>query len=226
MVFRDRLTSFVFRSMSRIQITLGRNSSNERIRESLEPMPHLFISYSNADQWIAWTALLDIPDHAIVYSLGESAAQADSIRMFGLVSEATYDPVPGARDFFKELMKELGRRLKRSGKAELPVLVLMSDVMKLFGPGEGRQAQSFLKLLLAGPSVNMHVIAGSNFSYHTLMKQLLTLQIKMNSQLQFFLQQYRLQAVPPLGWELIINPERLIYVRRPGFPVYNHYFWI
>lgn len=212
--------------MNPIYIPIGRNSNSELIEESMDLMPHLFISYSNADQWNAWTAALRIPDHGLVYTLGRSGIAAQRIHGFGMEPEAPYDPVPGAREFFRELMKELGRRLKRTGKPELPVLVLMSDVMKLFGPGGGRQAQAFLKLLLAGPSVNIRVVAASNFSYRTLMNQLLSLQVKMNPQLRDFLQQYRLQVVPPLGWELIINPENLIYVRKPGEPDFTHYFWI
>jgi hypothetical protein len=125
-----------------------------------------------------------------------------------------------------QLLLKSNPEIKKTAPAFAPIFIFIEDTIQLLGPSKSNLGIALLKILLAGDQVNMHCICASNFSYHTLIKQLSHIHIPANKMLYNFTRDFELTAIPPLGAEIIFSAEDLIFFKKKGEMNYQTLFWI
>jgi hypothetical protein len=227
-----------------MEISIGRDSSNNVFYRSINSLPHLFISYSYNEQ------LVNFCKHIIV-----EISQPPHPQFFFLLSEEntkqllinsdipfqkhncvtngeSLGNIPSRKKFFSRLIRIMNHRLrlfkemgctsikdyneKNKSKPLKSTIVFIDDTFGLLLPSKSNAGLAFVKLLLAGQATGIHCITASAFSYKNLITQLVNLNVKINQQVSGFIMENNLNTLPPLAAELVINPEDFIYFKEKG----------
>jgi hypothetical protein len=227
-----------------MEISIGRDSSNQVFYKSINSLPHLFISYSYNEQ------LVNFFKHNIL-----ELSQQPRTQFFFLLSEENTKQllintdisfpnhncvtngespgnIPSRKKFFSSIARIMNHRLrlfkkkgctsindyndKNKSKPLQNIIVFIDDTFGLLLPSKSNAGLSFVKLLLAGQATGIHCITASAFSYKNLITQLVNLNVKINQHVSGFITENNLNTLPPLAAELVINPEDFIYFKEKG----------
>lgn len=227
-----------------MEISIGRDSSNQVFYKSINSLPHLFISYSYNEQ------LVNFFKHTIA-----ELSQQSFTQFFFLLSEENTKQllintdmsfpkhncvtngespgnIPSRKKFFSQLIRITNHRLrlfkemgcisineyndKNKNKPLKSSIVFIDDTFGLLLPSKSNAGLSFVKLLLAGKATGFHCIAASAFGYKNLITQIVNLNVKINQHISGFILENNLNTLPPLAAELVINPEDFIYFKEKG----------
>ena len=211
-----------------LPLLIGKYSSGELFMADLWKMPNLFVSYSNDEQlphtFITFiNDLLRMPSTTVALSLSSRLAahilplippQQTGIKYL----HADFQPgkVNTIDEFIKQLVIELKTRKqfikKTKGKAVLPPLVVLIDnLFEVIRSPDKKVALSFIRLLMRGETVHIFFIMGSPGIYKALLDTLIHIADGSNRKLKSII--IPKKPPQPLGAELVINPDGLLFYR-------------
>ena len=213
----------------KIPLVIGRQSTGEETIIDLRELPNLFISYSNDDQlpllytsFIQQILLLDIP---VAFSFSLSSRLAEHIQP--LVADksiliqfmhATHEAgkINTIVEFVEALSLE-GKRRKALSKMHsptskpTPLVVFIDDIFEVLMLPHKKTPLLFIELLITGAMQHIYFILGSTGIYRNLLNQIIhvnpSLQRKLKKPVQV------LSYNQPLGAELVMNPDGLLFYR-------------
>lgn len=216
-----------------IPVAIGKNSANEVYHIDLTQLPHLFISYTTGEQISRFFASLtsalnggDSPVHFAIASTRRSAGQAVPAPGVVVHRFSAHDEegstVASREQFMLALSKEMRLRSawleKEKGgtttRKPFPhMVILLHDIFDIILSNKKSIALSFIKLLLLGKMLRMHVVAASAFTYRNLLKQLIQLNPLVREKFKSFFDSGAYPVVTPLGAELVITAEDLLFFK-------------
>ena len=216
---------------------IGRQSTGEDHIVNLVELPHLFISHSTDVQLRQLFAALVAETQASWVFIscfisnrrlsGIVRAYLPTNRMFPEIPLTdNIDEKPFTVDEFiallaaeaKERFESIKRR-KAVAKGLVPIVIFIDNIFDVIMSTRKKTPLSLIKLLITGTNVNMQFILGSSGTYRNLLDQL----INVTPQLQKKLAK-PMRALPvnhPLGAELVINPDGLLFFREKDDKIYQ-----
>jgi hypothetical protein len=234
-----------------IPLTLGHSSLNEPFIVDLSGLPHLFISFSEEEQFSRIMTsfcqqLLSIETETkIQLTLALNKSNAEMVKdiipgenLFQLfVTNVPIENVPGSsRLFIQAVFKEYKKRSAwiakhnpqplSKGENRFPPLIIFSDnILDLVIIGRKKSiGLYFVELLLLGPTVGIHCIVASPASYLNLLKQLMFI----HPSVKILLEKNNIAIkIPPdktLGAELILSAEGLLFFKQGNSVQYSKFY--
>ena len=227
-------------------LIIGKNSLNEPILVDVCSLPNLFVAYSYDTQ------LQSFFQHCIntinnAYKSGKNIVIAIAVSnsnahlLNEIVSPITLAFIPNStinatlncnsKDaFILQLFTEMKSRVKQQKQGKqtakyLPTLVVMID--ELFSLILSHKKQTgiyFLQLLIIGKQVGIYFIAASASSYRNLLLQLMNMHPEIEKQLAKKQLTKNSTIVKPLGAELILTPDDLVFYKSITMPLHERYF--
>lgn len=218
--------------MATIPFLVGKTSDDILVRQDLAGMQHLFISYSENEQYhrLLADAIKDLhrQREELYFATAVTTDCYKHLDMF-------HDPVArhftnnsehtaSKQAFMRSLLTVLRHRQKHnfSGAGAPAILILIEDVFEMIIPDKKGIGNHFLQLLLQGPSYNMHMIIGSIRTYRNLLTQLIHLDLHPKLRKQFGDAFTKDEA---LGAELILNADDLVFYKSRKEHDYRRYFY-
>lgn len=213
-----------------IPLVIGRQSSGEDHIVNLAELPHLFISYSLDVQ------LPDIFSSFITYILQDKKPVQFSVSLSSRMATLVEPLVPEddllikfthkdyeagkintIDEYIKVLMLEMKTRKQLSGKIasvagrHLPLLVFMDDIFEVIMSSQKKTILSFIEMLITGAQQQIYFIMGSSGIYRNLLNQIIIVNPSLQKKLTKNIQPYSVNQ--PLGAELVMNPDGLLFFR-------------
>lgn len=217
-----------------LSLPVGANSSNHPYLVSLCTLPHLFISYSSEQQinhlLQLWASTLgqQMQAGAVQLAIAHSKERLlpkrlqqyhYQLRHFFAVSYSAYNTADNRYVFLMQVWKELKKRKRlaqlHAAKFEKePVMIVwLDDVFDLIITRKKHTGLAFLDLLLNGAGCKMHLVAASFSTYRNLLKQLAVLHPVVKEKLKTQPQPAAFYAATPLGAELVLTGDDLVYYK-------------
>jgi len=213
-----------------IPLVIGRRSSGEEYITDLTVLQNLFISYSNDNQLP--TIFLQFINQAIhsnspiqfSYALSSRLAQqvkplVPNQTLFIEFIHADYaeGKINSINEFISLLIGEMKNRkaLLKKSKTKPSIFpamfVVIDNIFEVIMSPQKKTSLSFLELLITAGRLNMFFIMGSSGIYRNLLNQLINISPSLKQKLKTSL--HPLGISQPLGAELVINPDDLIFFR-------------
>lgn len=232
--------------MPSLLLSIGSNSLNQPIVVDICSLPHFFVAYSYEAQlqhFLQHSITAINTGHtngnALAIAIALSNSNVEVLQhihcpvMQQLIPSITTDITQNSMHkdaFIAQLFQELKNRLKqqkqtKNAAASLPIIIIIID--ELFSVILSQKKQTgmyFLQLLILGKQVGMHFIAASASTYRNLLLQLMHMHPEIEKQLsqkQFI---KRTTIVKPLGAELVLTPDDLVFFKAIDMPVHERYF--
>ncbi len=211
-------------------------STGEVFSVNLCEFPHIFFSHSSEDQltnilnsFIKQVLKNDLPV-LLSLSLGSSSAKQidvmlpiDSLFMKFTHTDDDNAVIRNIDQFMITLITEMKKRkglLKK--RSVLPaynaMVVFIDDIFEVLRSSNRKTTSGFIKLLLQGANYGMYFIMGSSGIYRNLLQQLINaspVSKKISGKISGMH-----NNIQPLGAELVVNPDGLIFFRKGGENVY------
>lgn len=226
-----------------IPLVIGRQSSGEEYIIDLAGLPNLFISYSNEIQLPA--ILLQIINQVnrydntsikLSYSLNSRLAEmimplVNPIRLHIEFPHSDYEEgkINSIDEFIDSLIAEMKIRkalLKKPKRTTITfqtMLVIIDDVFEVIMSSKKKTALSFIELLITAAEYNMFFIMGSSGIYRNLLNQIMEVSSSLQQKLKKSLQKTE-SINHPLGAELVINPDGLIFFRKQDEKIHTRLY--
>lgn len=211
-------------------------STGEVFSINLCELPHIFFSHSNDDQL---TNILNsfikqvLKNNSLVLlslSFGSCSAKqidvmlpVDSLFMKFTHTSNEDTVIRNIDEFIFSLTTEMKKRkslLKK--RSVLPaftaMVVFIDDIFEVLRSPNRKTTSGFIELLLQGANHGMYFIMGSSGIYRNLLQQLINagpVSKKILSKIPGIQ-----NNIQPLGAELVVNPDGLIFFRKGGESVY------
>lgn len=190
-------------------------------------LPGIFISF--IDQ-------LCLGDSSILLALSLSIRMVEQIKprvpeelLFMEFLHTEYDEgkINSIDEFINALMQEMKNRkafYKRpAGKLALPLmLVFIDDIFEVIMSPHKKTALTFIELLMVAGAGDMYFIMGSSGIYRNLLDQLINVTPSLKKKLSKSLQEQNIGQ--PLGAELVMNSDELIFFRERNEKVYGRLY--
>lgn len=114
-----------------------------------------------------------------------------------------------------QLKKELLHRTKAmaGGKDLKPLVVIIDDVFTFLLHQSKAVTKIFFDLLIFGAELNVHLVAASHFTYRNLLKQVMDMNPPMRRKMQFHYGCDCCQVITPVGAELVLTAEDLVFYK-------------
>ena len=213
-----------------IPIQLGRQSSGEGFIVNLVALPNLFITHSNEGQlpelFSALLAGTYANDRGLQFALSLGSRMAATLQPLlpkeNILLEFTHKGeekslIPTIDAFINALVQEFKRRKvllrieKTTAAGIAPVLVFIDDIFEVIMSLQKKTALLFIELLIMGAAVQLHFILGSSGIYRNLLNQITNMNLSLQRKLKKPVQ--ALSYNQPLGAELVMNPDGLLFYR-------------
>jgi len=225
----------------KIPLVIGRQSSGEAYIVNLAQLPNLFISYSNdaqlPDIFLQFIHQLMQHETTIQLSLSLSSRLAEQVKppvknesLFIHFSHADYEEgqINSIDAFIAVLMEEMKTRktiFKKSTASGylLPaMLVFIDNIFEVIMASQRKTAFSFIELLMTAAPVNMFFIMGSSGIYRNLLEQLMMVTPALKKKMKKSVLSQ--QIVQPLGAELVMNPDGLLFFRERNEKIHRRLY--
>ncbi|MFC4232181.1 hypothetical protein ACFOW1_09780 [Parasediminibacterium paludis] len=226
-----------------LNFPIGKTSNDTLVVKDVTSLPHLFVSVSNARQLqillqqviqqIAHWQLTNKVQLAI--ALNNTNNTIDNAIIAQALHTMLYNQeeaqMSSSKDAFvtglyKEMLDRFRQRKKAKNKSiNFPYLIVVID--ELFHLVLTRKKQTglyFLQLLILGHEVNIHIIAASASTYRNLLIQLVHLHPGIEQQLNSNKLLGGRAIIKPLGAEMVVTPDSLIFFKTIDTPIYERYF--
>ena len=213
-----------------IPLTVGFSSMQKPFNIDLTSISHLFVSYTEDEQLINLfedycNQLKSRGDKGLRFAMAVHSKNKN--RLLNILPAYQWIRIlnsnNGAEEktdnkalFIKDVHSELYKRMKNIKKhpTPLPLIIFCDDIIDLGIRNATKQiSRQFLLLLLAGPAVNIHLIAGTPFSYRNLMQQITQLQPVKHIKPAKDNLVADLQLTGVCGAELILSAEGLFFYK-------------
>ena len=224
-----------------ISLTIGRQSSGEECIVNLSDLPNLFISYSNDVQLpeifssLIKTISTSHPDLQFALSFGSrlTTLLQPLVRNETLLLQFThvdYDPakINTMEEFIGAIMLEFKRRnilvknSKRTTVSYPSLVVFIDDIFGVIMSPKKKTSLSFIELLITGSIVNIYFILGSAGIYRNILNQLINVTPALQLKLKKSMQAYNINQ--PMGAELVMNPDGLLFYRERNEKIYRRLY--
>ena len=224
-----------------ISLTIGRQSSGEECIVNLTDLPNLFISYSNEVQLPEIFSLLiktistSYPAMQFALSFGSRLTTllqplVEKETLLLQFTHVDYDPakINTMEEFIGAIMLEFKRRKilvknsKRSTSSYLSLVVFIDDIFEVIMSPQKKSSLSFIELLITGSIVNIYFILGSAGIYRNILNQLINVTPALQLKLKKYVQAYNINQ--PMGAELVMNPDGLLFYRERNEKIYRRLY--
>lgn len=230
----------------RLPLSIGKNSLNQPIMVDICSLPHLFVAFSYDAQ------LPPFLQHCIStinssYSSGSSIAIAIALNnsnayllhqigcpiAYAFVPNNTHDTTINSTSkdaFIQQLFTEMKTRLKyqKQGKQAAiqpsTLVVIIDELFSLILTQKKQTGIYFLQLLIMGKQVGIHFIAASASTYRNLLLQLMHMHPEIEKQLVKKQLTKSSTIIKPLGAELILTTDDLVFYKSSTMPIHERYF--
>jgi hypothetical protein len=218
------------------RIIVGKKSNNDPVGLFIEDLPHLFISWSEKNEFDKFfqdllqqlfeplnAGLIEIAICGSFSVLSENGEAPLYNHIKALLLKDEERNHSGTRlGFLTKLRKELLKRRKKrenSGNDSIAyskhLIIFVDDLVNLVITRNKNTGLYFLELIRNGPKENIHFIMGSTRSYRGLVQQMIQYEKKGQPSI--------LDNYLP---ELVISPEGLFFYKRPEELNYTRLFSI
>lgn len=213
-----------------IPLVIGRQSSGEDHIVNLADLPHLFISYSQdvqlPDIFSSFITTILQANQPVQFSLSLSSRLATQVEPLvpqeNLLIKFTHKDFEAGKintidEYIKVLMLELKTRkllsnkLTASSARHLPLLVFIDDIFEIIMSSQKKTSLSFIEMLITGAQQHIYFIMGSSGIYRNLLNQIIIVNPSLQKKLTKNIQPYSVNQ--PLGAELVMNPDGLLFFR-------------
>ncbi|HSN61742.1 MAG TPA: hypothetical protein VLR49_12455 [Ferruginibacter sp.] len=212
-----------------IPLVIGRQSSGEDHIVNLAALPHLFISYSHdvqlPDIFSSFIKSVLQDKKPVQFSLSLSSRLAIQVEPLvpedDLLIKFTHKDYEAGKintidEYIKVLMLELKTRKLLSNKftasagSHLPLLVFIDDIFEII-MSQKKTSLSFIEMLITGAQQQIYFIMGSSGIYRNLLNQIIIVNPSLQKKLIKNIKPYSVNQ--PLGAELVMNPDGLLFFR-------------
>lgn len=227
--------------MEKVPLVIGRQSSGEEFIVALEVLPHLFISHSNDEQLqnIFIQFIGNIIHSKIDLYLSFSLSRRMTLLIKPLVPieslfmEFSHNDFEDGKinsidEFVSSLIIEKKNRASLIKKSSIqiamfpPMIILIDNIFEIIMGQQKKTALSFIELLMTAASIKMFFILGSAGIYRPLLDQLITVSPSLKKKLKKSFQDQLITQ--PLGAELVINPDGLLFYRERNEKIYTRLY--
>ena len=227
--------------MEKVSLVIGRQSSGEEFIVALEVLPHLFISHSNDEQLqnIFIQFIGNIIHSKIDLYLSFSLSRRMTLLIKPLVPieslfmEFSHNDFEDGKinsidEFVSSLIIEKKNRASLIKKSSIqiamfpPMIILIDNIFEIIMGQQKKTALCFIELLMTAASIKMFFILGSAGIYRPLLDQLITVSPSLKKKLKKSFQDQLITQ--PLGAELVINPDGLLFYRERNEKIYTRLY--
>ena len=227
--------------MENIPLVIGKQSSGEEFIIDLERLPHLFISHSNDKQLqnIFIQLIGNIVQNEIELHLSLSLSRRMTLLIKPLVpieslfmefnhNDFEDGKINSIDEFVSSLIIEKKNRATLIKKSKIPmamfpaIIIFIDNIFEIIMAQQKKTALSFIELLLTGAPVKMYFIMGSSGIYRPLLDQLINVSPVLKKKLKKSFQEQLITQ--PLGAELVINPDGLLFFRERNEKIYTRLY--
>ena len=227
--------------MENIPLVIGKQSSGEEFIIDLERLPHLFISHSNDKQLqnIFIQLIGNIVQNEIELHLSLSLSRRMTLLIKPLVpieslfmefnhNDFEDGKINSINEFVSSLIIEKKNRATLIKKSKIPmamfpaIIIFIDNIFEIIMAQQKKTALSFIELLLTGAPVKMYFIMGSSGIYRPLLDQLINVSPVLKKKLKKSFQEQLITQ--PLGAELVINPDGLLFFRERNEKIYTRLY--
>lgn len=227
--------------MENIPLVIGKQSSGEEFIIDLERLPHLFISHSNDKQLqnIFIQLIGNIVQNEIELHLSLSLSRRMTLLIKPLVpieslfmefnhNDFEDGKINSIDEFVSSLIIEKKNRATLIKKSKIPmamfpaIIIFIDNIFEIIMAQQKKTALSFIELLLTGAPVKMYFIMGSSGIYRPLLDQLINVSPVLKKKLKKSFQDQLITQ--PLGAELVINPDGLLFFRERNEKIYTRLY--
>ena len=227
--------------MENIPLVIGRQSSGEEFIVALEVLPHLFISHSNDEQlqniFIQFIGNLihSKIDLYLSFSLSrrmtlliKPLVPIESLFMEFSHNNFEHGKINSIDEFVSSLIIEKKNRASLIKKSSIqiamfpPMIILIDNIFEIIMGQQKKTALCFIELLMTAASIKMFFILGSAGIYRPLLDQLITVSPSLKKKLKKSFQDQLITQ--PLGAELVINPDGLLFYRERNEKIYTRLY--
>lgn len=227
--------------MENIPLVIGKQSSGEEFIIDLERLPHLFISHSNDKQLqnIFIQLIGNIVQNEIELHLSLSLSRRMTLLIKPLVpieslfmefnhNDFEDGKINSINEFVSSLIIEKKNRATLIKKSKIPMamfpamIIFIDNIFEIIMAQQKKTALSFIELLLTGAPVKMYFIMGSSGIYRPLLDQLINVSPVLKKKLKKTFQEQLITQ--PLGAELVINPDGLLFFRERNEKIYTRLY--
>ena len=227
--------------MENIPLVIGKQSSGEEFIIDLERLPHLFISHSNDKQLqnIFIQLIGNIVQNEIELHLSLSLSRRMTLLIKPLVpieslfmefnhNDFEDGKINSINEFVSSLIIEKKNRATLIKKSKIPmamfpaIIIFIDNIFEIIMAQQKKTALSFIELLLTGAPVKMYFIMGSSGIYRPLLDQLINVSPVLKKKLKKSFQDQLITQ--PLGAELVINPDGLLFFRERNEKIYTRLY--
>ena len=227
--------------MEKVPLVIGRQSSGEEFIVALEVLPHLFISHSNDEQlqniFIQFIGNLIHSKIDLYLSFSLSRRMTLLIKPLvpieSLFMEFSHNDFEDGKinsidEFVSSLIIEKKNRASLIKKSSIqiamfpPMIILIDNIFEIIMGQQKKTALCFIELLMTAASIKMFFILGSAGIYRPLLDQLITVSPSLKKKLKKSFQDQLITQ--PLGAELVINPDGLLFYRERNEKIYTRLY--
>ena len=227
--------------MENVPLVIGKQSSGEEFIIDLERLPHLFISHSNDKQLqnIFIQLIGNIVQNEIELHLSLSLSRRMTLLIKPLVpieslfmefnhNDFEDGKINSINEFVSSLIIEKKNRATLIKKSKIPMamfpamIIFIDNIFEIIMAQQKKTALSFIELLLTGAPVKMYFIMGSSGIYRPLLDQLINVSPVLKKKLKKSFQEQLITQ--PLGAELVINPDGLLFFRERNEKIYTRLY--
>ena len=185
-----------------LPLIAGRSSSNELFHIDLALQPHLFVCYSEEEEFTGMMIefckqLMTNDEENVTFALAIKSRNADAIiasvpernisRLY-ITNNQSISTEDSSRLFMKDIHKEFVKRNKISAKNKegkttnrnSKLIIFCDNILEVLIVNNKRNMNGsyFLEILQHGPAVGMHCIVAGSVSYRNLLRQLMNVKIR------------------------------------------------
>lgn len=225
-----------------IPLIIGKTSSNEEVKVNLINLPHLFISYTERRQLISIirsiTDQIKVNSEQVritIFDDAEIPNDNQDLRQF------ESHVIRKKKRFIEHVYKEHLSRLKSYNKKEhsKPIganhnnqnqlisrsfyLVIIRDIFKII-LSKKKDSIKLIELLIDGKATGIHLILGSPTSYRNILMQLVFMHPAVEKRVLIQGKSADIKIPKPLGAELIITAENMVFYKEGREEIHNRYY--
>lgn len=219
----------------RVELKIGRESNGDDFVIDLYAESNLFISYIEEGQLYhsfknilnQFEASLSPENTRISYALSDKTARnilkgiPEQFYFAKFIRNEYRSGHIGTKPlFWSVLLKEYKRRSQQSKSAagghavsQPTLLIFIDDIFDMVLSQTKKEGLSFLEIAFYGAHVGIHFVAASSSTYRNLLLQLIQLNPEMSQKLSKNNSNTLPKTTNPLGCELILSGEGLIFYR-------------